>query len=486
MLESIPLDFYRSATPLFIIAIASLIGALFPQNKGGSLIPLYFFGLISILAALGSLLIPVTEIQFWGGAYLADDLARLAQALLLGIALVLMIFFKESCLAPSFYKADVVSLFLLSLLGMLVMVSSTDLVTLFVGLELSSIGIYILVGYITPNRASMEGAMKYFVLGSFASAFLLFGFGLLYASSGTMNIIELAKHSSFEVDLWVQIGILFTLVGLAFKLALVPFHMWAPDAYEAAPTGITALMATSVKVMILTMVLRLTYNLNLFAGQWYPTLCIVSILSMVGANILALVQTSIRRMLAYSSIAHSGYMTIVLCLLNFEGGLPYQAILFYLVAYILSSLLAFGTLMWLEDKTRQNLQLDDLKGLMKAHPWGALALALAMFSFAGMPPTAGFFAKFFVFNAALRENLYVLIFAGIFGSVISFFYYLRVIVFMYMHKPDAQAQPLQPRNSFVTACLLAGACVAILLLGTAYPESLLNELKPVADQLLQR
>ena len=192
-------------------------------------------------------------------------------------------------------------------------------------------------------------------------------------------------------------------------------------------------------------------------------------------------------MLAYSSIAHSGYMAIVLCLLNFDGGLPYQAILFYLIAYIFTSLLAFGTLMWLEDVSRQNLQLDDLRGLMRSHPWASLALAIAMFSFAGMPPTVGFFAKFFIFNVALREKLYFLVFAGIFGSVISLYYYLRVIVTMYMQKPEENAKnPLRPRKSLMTTFLLAGACLAILLLGTVFPEPLLTELKPVADKLLQR
>ena len=487
LLESIPQDFYRSAAPLFIIALASLISALFPKARGQNLVPFYIFSVLALFAALAALLIPVSSEVFWKGAYLADNLAKLAQALILSVALVITIFFKESCLAQHFFRRESVSLFLLTILGMLVMVSSTDLVTLFVGLELSSIGMYILVGYVFPNRASLEGAMKYFVLGSFASAFLLFGFGLLYASSGTMNIVELTHKVSFENDFWIKVGILFTLVGLAFKLALVPFHMWAPDAYESAPTGITALMATSIKVMVLTVVLRLTSGLNIYFDQWYPTLFIASFLSMISANLLALVQTSIKRMLAYSSIAHSGYMAIVLCLLNFDGGLPYQAILFYLIAYIFTSLLAFGTLMWLEDVSRQNLQLDDLRGLMRSHPWASLALAIAMFSFAGMPPTVGFFAKFFIFNVALREKLYFLVFAGIFGSVISLYYYLRVIVTMYMQKPEENAKnPLRPRKSLMTTFLLAGACLAILLLGTVFPEPLLTELKPVADKLLQR
>jgi NADH-quinone oxidoreductase subunit N len=368
---------------------------------------------------------------------------------------------------------------------MMVMVSSTDLITLFVGLELSSIGIYILVGYIFPNRASLEGAVKYLILGAFATAFLLFGFGLLYAASGTMDLMELSQKLAHEGDIWMKMGILFTLVGVAFKLALFPFHMWAPDAYESAPTGITALMASSVKIMILILALRISHGLPIYYEQWYPILFVLSVLSMIGGNILALVQTSVKRMLAYSSIAHSGYMAIVLCVLHNSNAFAYQAILFYLIGYTLSTILAFGTLMWLEDTERQNIQLQDLRGLTKTHPWAALALSIAMFSFAGMPPTVGFFAKFFVFNAALQGNLYWLVIMGVVGSIISLYYYLRVIVTMYMQKIDASHNSLSTKTSSVTAWILVSTCIAIIIFGTIMPEHILISLKPIATDLVQ-
>jgi NADH-quinone oxidoreductase subunit N len=209
---------------------------------------------------------------------------------------------------------------------------------------------------------------------------------------------------------------------------------------------------------------------------------------MIGGNLLALVQTSLKRMLAYSSIAHSGYMAIVLCALNSGSELPYQAIIFYLIGYTLTSLLAFGTLMWLEDITRQNLQLSDLRGLVKKHPWAAFSISLAMFSFAGMPPTVGFFAKFFVFNAALREKLNFLVLTGVLGSIISLYYYLRVIVTMYMQKPldDGPEGTLLPRNSIVTTIILGATCIGILIFGTALPEQLLIKLQPIAATLVQR
>ena len=488
MSENIPLDFYISSLPILLLAMGSLVYVLFPSMKGQNQLAYYIFSLLLLGSSLAALLFVPLNGNYWNGAFLSDGLSFVGNILLLAVAILLVLLYKESCLASRFFSRDSLSLFILSLIGMMVLVSSTDLATLFVGLELSSIGLYVLVGYLSPSRTSMEGAVKYLILGSFASAFLLFGFGLLYACSGTMNLAELAQRTVISSELWLQLGIVFSLIGLAFKLALVPFHMWAPDAYEAAPTGITAFMATSVKIMILVVALRLTQGLSLYGEQWNPLIAGLAFLSMVGGNLLALVQTSMKRMLAYSSISHSGYMAIVLCALGGRSELPFQAILFYLIAYTLSSLLAFGTLMWLEDKEKQNLHLSDLRGLMHNHPWAAFAIAVSMFSFAGMPPTVGFIAKFFVFNAAIRENLYFLVFAGVAGSIISLYYYLRVIVFMYMQKPSEEsALRINPAgSSFMSTFVLGLTCAVMLALGTVFPGALLDILKSTATHLLQR
>ncbi len=489
LIPNVSTDFYLAAAPLFVLAFAGIMAALFPRLKGSSVNGLYALSIVSLGLALVLLCVPAAPEAlevFWNGAYLADNLAHLGQFLILGTALALVLLFKESYLANYFFTREMLSLFFLVILGMLVMVSSVDLVTLFVGLELSSIGIYVLVGYVFPRQASLEGAIKYFILGAFASAFLLFGFGLLYASSSTLNIAEFVHKNSFIDPFWVKIGITLILVGLSFKLALMPFHMWAPDAYEAAPTGITALMATSVKVMLLIVAIRLTRGHSAFAKEWYPILFTVSALSMLGGNILALVQTSVKRMLAYSSIAHSGYMAIALAIMNVGKEMTYEAMLFYLIAYILTSILAFGTLMYLEDTNRQNLQIDDLKGLVQNHPWAAFFLATAMFSLAGMPPTIGFFGKFFVFNAALREHLYSLVIIGVLGSVISLYFYLRVIVAMYMQKPASNTLQLTPQKSFVSPIILGLSCLAVLILGTVFPEQILSQLKPISSKISQR
>ncbi len=478
---SIPFHMYINASPILLLSIASMITVLFPSFGGKQKYPLYFFSLIAVGATLLALaFFPQTE-SYWKGAFISDNLAWLGHSLVLLTGFSLLILFKNSCLSDRFYTPESVSLFLLTLLGMMIMLASSNLVTLFVGLELSSIGIYILVGYVFPTRPSLEGAIKYLVLGSFASAFLLFGFALLYLASGTMDLLELAQQSHLIGHLWVKMGILFTLVGLFFKLGLIPFHMWVPDAYESAPTGITALMATSVKITVLVLAMRMSPSIPLYESSWSTLITILAVLSMIGGNFLALVQTSLKRMLAYSSIAHSGYMAIVLCAMNNTNILSYQSLMFYLVGYTLSSLLAFGVLMWLEDQTRQNLQLEDLQGLAKTHPWAALSLSLAMFSFAGMPPTVGFLGKFFIFNAALKENLYVLVFSGVAGSCIALFYYLRVLVTMYMRKPESSFHPLVPQQSWILTVVIATLCFAVLGLGTFMPEDLMSVLKPISS-----
>jgi NADH-quinone oxidoreductase subunit N len=347
--------------------------------------------------------------------------------------------------------------------------------------------LYAIVGYLNPSRRSQEGAIKYFVLGSFAAALLLFGFGLLYVATGSLRLTEISQVLPKISDHpWVKVGVLFIVSGLGFKLALAPFHLWAPDTYEAAPTGVTALMATTVKAMIIIVTLRF------FAGSlaqvyvvWLPAIMFLATVSMILGNIMALVQSSLKRMLAYSSIAHSGYMAIAICALGGSGGsFTVAAVLYYLVGYTIISLGAFSVLMWLESANNDNLMLDDITGLAKKHPWAAFALATFMFSFAGMPPTVGFIGKFFVFNAALNNQLYSLVVVGVVGSSISLFYYLRVIVRMYMAEPVKVAEPLAPSRSRIVTAILAVALIANLALGTALPEFVMKNMVTTSKEIV--
>ena len=262
-------------------------------------------------------------------------------------------------------------------------------------------------------------------------------------------------------DILLQIGGVFTLVGVAFKLALVPCHLWAPDAYEGAPTTVTAFMATAAKVAIILLALRL-FNLDL-ASIWLPAMTVFAALSMIAGNIMALVQNNLKRMLAYSSIAHGGYMAVALAALG-EGNI--HNVLYYLIAYCVISLGTFAIVVHLENPERENLQLEDLVGLAKTHPWLSFALAVFVFAFAGMPPTLGFFAKFFIFSSALTKGLYALVIIGVIGSVISFYYYLRVILKMYFVPATT---PLSFPNSKIIFMLVAISLFLTLFLGLILP-----------------
>jgi NADH-quinone oxidoreductase subunit N len=483
------LDFYLAVLPVLILAAGAIVAMLQAVFKPIAS-PAAVFGVlvVSLVAAIVASIygMPGIETSYIEGTYLAGPLAQWGQIVVLVIALAVSFLFRETYLRPKFLRGEITSLFMMIVSGMLVMVASEDLVTLFVGLELSSIGLYAVVGYLDPNRRSMEGAIKYFVLGSFAAALMLFGFALLYAATGTMRISEIMEVLPKLGDhAWIKLGTLFTLAGLGFKLALAPFHLWAPDAYEAAPTGITAFMATTVKVMVLIFAMRLfSGNMSQLYEVWTPALMFLAVMSMILGNIMALVQSSLKRMLAYSSIAHSGYMAVAIC--AFAGAsndLPVAAVLFYLIGYALISVGAFGVLMWLEKEGQDNLLLDDVAGLAKRHPWASFALATFMFSFAGMPPTVGFIAKFFVFNAAVSSNLYALVIIGVIGSSISFFYYLRVIVRMYMNEPMAGAAALAPIRSTVATVLLTAAVVLTILLGTILPGPAMRALSSVTTEV---
>lgn len=482
-------DFYWAILPVLILCAASVIAMLQAVFKSiGSTKAVFFLVVGSLLLSFGASVcgMPSIETSYIEGSYLAGPLGRWGQLMVIGIGLVVSLLFRDTYLKEKFFRGEIASLFLMIVSGMLVMVASEDLVTLFVGLELSSIGLYAVVGYLDPSRRSQEGAIKYFVLGSFAAALLLFGFGLIYAGTGTMRLSEIMEVLPKLGDHnWIRLGTVFTVAGLSFKLALAPFHLWAPDAYEAAPTGITAFMATSVKVMILVFALRLfSGSMTQLYEIWTPALMFAAALSMIMGNIMALVQSSLKRMLAYSSIAHSGYMAIAICAMSGAAtDKPVTAILFYLTSYAIISLGAFGVLMWLEKEGQDNLLLDDLAGLGKRHPWAALAMTVFMFSFAGMPPTAGFIAKFFVFNAAVSSSLYAIVIIGVIGSAISFYYYLRVIVRMYMNEPMPGTVVLAPNRALVTTVILAAAVILTLLLGTVLPSPVLQSLQSITSDV---
>ncbi len=489
VLPEIPKEFFSAASPIFILAIGSMISILQSVTKRlgspGAIKVVLYASLIGALAATAANF-GIEKADYLQGAYLSESLARFGFLAILSISLVVALFFDATYLNKSFFRGEIASLFQLVVLGALVLVAADEMISLFTGLEIASIGIYALVGYVHPSQRSMEGAIKYFILGAFATGFLLFGFALMYAGSGTMRISEIITALAKESHPWMQLGGLFVLAGLGFKLALAPFHFWGPDAYEGAPTGITAFMATAVKVMILVLMLRfMAVGMQYLGGVWLPGLLFLASLSMILGNIMALVQSSLKRMLAYSSIAHSGYMAVAICAISATSGeLPVAAVLYYLLGYTILSLGTFGILMWLENQVADNLQLEDLAGLSKKYPWACAAMAVFMFSFAGFPPTVGFMSKFFVFNAAIKSQLYGLVLIGVLGSSISLFYYLRVLVKMFMTKPSGVVVDIAPQRSWIITSLTVAAIVATILLGTILPESTLQLMRETSGAIV--
>lgn len=482
-------EFYISALPVLILAIGGIIAMLQSvYKKAGSENAVFGVQIASLLGALIAALVAPNAIEtaYLAGNFLSGQISQFGQTTIIVIATVVSILFKDTWLRAKFFRGEISSLYLMVISGMLVMVSSEDMVTLFVGLELASIGLYALLGYTDPTRKSQEGAIKYFVLGSFASALMMFGFGLIYSATGTMRLSEIVEIvPKMEDHNWIQLGAIFSMAGLGFKLALAPFHLWAPDVYEAAPTGITALMATSIKVMIIIVTMRLFGGgLSSIYEVWMPALMFLAVISMIAGNVMALVQNSLKRMLAYSSIAHSGYMAVAICAIgNLGGEFPYAAVLYYVIGYAIISIGSFGILMWLENDQNDNLTLDNLSGLASKHPMASFALAVFMFAFAGMPPTVGFIAKFFVFNAALKANLVSLVIIGIIGSSISLYYYLRVVVRMFMSEPVKVATPLIPKKSLIVGCIVGIAVILVILLGTVLPGPLMDHLISTSQEI---
>jgi NADH-quinone oxidoreductase subunit N len=484
--------FYGAAFPVILLVITSLIALIMGVTTANTVKANYTLNLTALILALLVIIQQYmsagigTEVYLSGG-YAAGRLGFLGQGLIVFSALVVSLLMGESYMSSKFFRGEIIALFHMVVSGMLTMVATDDLVTLFVGLEMASIGVYALIGYTQPSKLAQEGAIKYFVLGSVAAAILLMGFAFLYAASGTLRISDISSSvGKISAHPWLELGAVLTITGLGFKMALVPFHMWAPDAYEGSPTGLTAFMATGMKVMIVVASLRIFENgLDGVYGVWLPSISLMAAASLLFANIMALAQQSLKRMLAYSSIAHSGYMALALASMSGSvTGLSVPSILFYLIAYVIVSLGAFAVVMWLENERCENVIVDDLTGLSKQHPRAAVALAVFMFSLGGMPPTVGFISKLYVFNAALSNNLVGLIVIAAIGSTISLYYYMRVIVRMFMmDSTPVLGTLIKPRNSVVTSAVVAVSVVLVILMGTVFPEPALRLVKKSAGEV---
>ena len=369
-----------------------------------------------------------------------DDFRYVADWLFLAAAgLTVLVSFdyleREQLLAPEYYL-----LIVFATLGMMLMAGGGDLIVIFLGLELMSVAVYVLAGIDRKRAKAAEAALKYFLLGAFASAFLLYGIALIYGATGTTNLALIGVQVSslrLQSNVLLLLGLGLLLVGFAFKVAAVPFHMWAPDVYDGAPTPVTGYMATAVKAAAFAALARVLVVAFSGTAAWHGIVVALSVVTMIAGNLVALAQRSLKRMLAYSSVAHAGYLLVAVSVGNAQGT---AAVLFYLVAYGLTSVAAFALLAAKGKGGESDVQIDDLAGLATTRPWLAFALAVCMLSLLGFPGTAGFIGKWYILGAAVAGGKGWLAALLVLTSVISAGYYLPVIMAMYMRSaPFAEA-----------------------------------------------
>lgn len=376
------------------------------------------------------------------GMVVADPFAIFFKALFLLVAFFTVLISLDYTEREGVAFGEYYVLVLFASVGMMLMAAGANLIVIFLGLEIMSISIYVLVGITRDDPRSVEAAFKYFLLGAFASAFLLYGMALTYASTGSLRLATIREVLSEQVFLTsapiMILGLSLLVIGFAFKIALVPFHMWTPDAYEGAPTSITAFMATGVKAAAFAALLRVFLSaLPQLERHWTEVMWGLAVLTMSVGNLIALKQDNIKRMLAYSSIAHAGYI-----LVGFVAGneLGRAGILFYLLAYALMNIGAFTVVILLGRKGEENTLISDYAGIGFRFPLLSAAMSIFLFSLAGVPPTAGFMAKVYVFSAAVKAGYYWLVVIAVLNSAVAAYYYLRVMVYMYFREPEREVR----------------------------------------------
>ena len=431
---------------------------------------------VLVLAGVALVWLPPGPHVMFGGSFLVDDYARFLKVLTLvgsGGALLLSL---DYLTIEKQQKFEYGALFLLATLGMLMLISASDLIALYLGLELMSLTLYVIAASNRENLRSTEAGLKYFVLGALSSGMLLYGASLIYGFTGTVNFAGIAKATQNGAGLGLIFGLVFLFVGFCFKISAVPFHMWTPDVYEGSPTPVTAFFAAAPKVAGIAIFARVT--VVAFPGithEWKQIVVFVSIASMALGSFAAIGQRNIKRLMAYSSIGHMGYALVGLAAGTAEG---VQGVLIYMSIYVAMTLGTFAVILSMRRDGRLVETISDLAGLSRTHPTMAFFLAVLLFSLAGIPPLAGFFAKFYVFLAAIKAGLFTLAVIGVLTSVVGAYYYLAIVKIMYFDEPvrSFERMPMLLR-------LVLGVSGLANILFFAYPAPLLGAATVAAKSL---
>jgi NADH-quinone oxidoreductase subunit N len=484
------LDWWAVAPVLAITltgCLVMLVDLIAPRREGqGHLALLSIAGLI-VTAVLSVALWDYDSADAFAGMVAADNLTQFFTVLFCAIVAVTILLSHDQMPREDFHPGEYYTLLLFSAAGMILMASAADLIMVFLGLELLSICLYIMAGFSRRHLESEEASIKYLLLGAFASGFLLYGIAMIYGTTGSTNLSCVAQALgqtgaassavtcgatplvAGQIPVMMLAGIGMLIVGLGFKAALAPFHMWTPDVYEGAPTAVTAYMSVAAKAAAFASIMRIfLFAFPSLIADWSGMLGVIAVITMVVGNTIAISQQNIKRMLAYSSIAHAGYILVAVVAGNQLGA---QSVLFYTVAYTLMNLGAFAVVILLGRRGEDNVLLSDYAGLGYRQPLLGILMTIFMLSLAGIPPTAGFVGKFFIFRAAIDAQQYGLAVLGILASVISVYFYIRVIYLMYMVEPTRELGQLQraPWVSFAAGI----AALGVVLLGL-FPDVILS------------
>ena len=458
---------------IFLVTMACLVLVVdlyLPQEKRNFTYVLTQLSLIITLAlVLGNQ--SDTRVLAFNDLFVQDAMADALKLFILIISFGVFVYSREYLQQRKIFKGEFYVLGLFSIVGMMLMVSANNLLMLYLGLELLSLCLYALVAFNRDNGNASEAAMKYFVLGAIASGMLLYGMSILYGLSGSLQLAEIAQavsQAGSEQNIGMVFALVFIVVALAFKLGAVPFHMWMPDVYHGSPTAVTALIATAPKLAGFAMFMRLLVEaLGGLQADWQQMIIVLSVLSLAVGNIIAIAQSNLKRMLAYSTISHVGFILLGILAGTSEG---YSSAMFYTISYAMMSLGGFGIIMLMARQGFEADNITDLAGLNQRSPWYAFIMMILMLSMAGVPPTVGFWAKLAVLTAVIDVDLVWMAIIAVFFSIIGIFYYLRIIKVMYFDEA-VDTQPLECGRDMQIALSTNG--LAILALGI-YPAALMS------------
>lgn len=467
-----PPDFAPASSEIFMllmVCVVMLADLTVGQNRR------YVTYLLTQATLLGCAVLTFSSfsnevILTFSGMFVDDALADTLKLMTYATVSAVLIYSHTYITDRGMLRGEFFSLILFATLGMMVMISASHFLTLYLGLEILSLSLYALVALRRDSPISTEAAMKYFVLGALASGFLLYGMSMIYGATGTLQVTEVAKAIQDGVNAKevLIVGLVFIVAGISFKLSAAPFHMWAPDVYQGAPTAVTLFIGSAPKFAAFGLIMRLLIEgLEHLVSDWQGMLIILAVMSMAIGNIAAIAQSNIKRMLAYSTISHMGFLLLGFISADANG---YSSALFYVIAYVLMTLGTFAIIMLLCRSGFEAEDISDFKGLSKRNPWYAFITLLLMFSLAGIPPMIGFYAKLSVLQAVVNAGFVWLAIVAVLFSLVGAFYYLRIIKFMYFDEPETNEPIL---SSSDVRILLSANGLAILILGI-FPQALMG------------